>query len=51
MAHHMNLVIGDVFKESDVYQQTSTKAVRIVSYFHSLNYFTIQKAVHGKTIA
>jgi hypothetical protein len=56
MAHQMNLVVGDIFKESDTYQQTSTKAVRIVSYFHTSTYFTgllrnEQESLYGKTIA
>ena len=40
MAHQMNLIVGEIFKESDIYQQTSIKAVKIVSYFHSSAYFT-----------
>ncbi len=56
MAHQVNLVVGDIFKESNIYQQTSTKAVKIVSYFHSSAYFTgllrnEQKSLYGKTIA
>jgi hypothetical protein len=56
MAHQMNLVVGDIFKESDIYQQTSTKAVRIVCYFHTSTYFTgllrnEQESLYGKTIA
>ena len=56
MAHQMNLIVGEIFKESDVYQHTSTKAVKIVSYFHSSAYFTgllrnEQKSLYGKTIA
>jgi hypothetical protein len=56
MAHQINLVVGDIFKESDIYQQTSTKAVRIVSYFHTSTYFTgllrsEQESLYGKTIA
>ena len=40
MAHQMNLVVGDIFKESFQYKQTSKDAVCIVSYFHSSTYFT-----------
>ena len=56
MAHQMNLIVGEIFKESDIYQQISIKAVKIVSYFHSSVYFTgllrnEQKSLYGKTIA
>ena len=56
MAHQMNLVVGEIFKESDIYQQTSTKAIKLVSYFHSSTYFTgllrnEQKAIYNKTVA
>lgn len=56
MAHQMNLVVGEIFKESNIYQQTSTNAIKIVSYFHSSSYFTgllrnEQKEVYGKTIS
>ncbi len=52
----MNLVMVDIFKESVIYQQTSTRAVKIVSYFHSSTYFTgllrnEQESLYGKTIA
>ena len=40
MAHQINLIVGEIFKESDIYQQTSIRAVKIVSYFHSSAYFT-----------
>ena len=55
MAHQMNLVVGDIFKESSQYKQTSKDAVRIVSYFHSSTYFTgllknEQKSCYGQTI-
>ncbi|RIA80134.1 hypothetical protein C1645_839235 [Glomus cerebriforme] len=39
MAHQLNLIVGEIFKESDTYQHTLTKAVKIVSYFHSSTYF------------
>ena len=56
MAHQMNLVVGEIFKESDIYHQMSVKAVKIVSYFHSSAYFTgllrnEQKSLYDKTIA
>ncbi|GET04238.1 DUF659 and ribonuclease H-like domain containing protein [Rhizophagus clarus] len=56
MAHQMNLIVEEIFKESDVYQRTSTKAVKIISYFHSSAYFTgllrnEQKSLYDKTIA
>ena len=56
MAHQMNLVVGEIFKESDIYQQTSTKAIKIVSYFHLSSYFTgllwnEQKSLYDKTIS
>ena len=35
MAHQMNLVFGDIFKESEVFRRVSKEAVQIVSYFHS----------------
>ena len=40
IAHQLNLIVGEIFKESDNYQYTSTKAVKIVSYFHISAYFT-----------
>lgn len=56
MAHQMNLIVGEIFKESSIYQQTSTKAVKIVNYFYSSAYFTDllrneQKSLYSKTIA
>jgi 3-hydroxymyristoyl/3-hydroxydecanoyl-(acyl carrier protein) dehydratase len=56
MAHQMNLVVGDIFKESLQYKQVSKDAVRIVSYFHSSPYFTgllrnEQMSCYGQTIA
>jgi hypothetical protein len=56
MAHQMNLVVGDIFKESPQYAKVSKNAVRIVSYFHSSAYFTgllrnEQKSCYGQTIA
>ncbi len=40
MAHQMNLVFGDIFKESILYKRISKEAVRIVSYLHRSAYFT-----------
>ncbi|EXX70876.1 DUF659 and ribonuclease H-like domain containing protein [Rhizophagus irregularis DAOM 181602=DAOM 197198] len=56
MAHQMNLVFGDIFKESVHYKRTSTEAVRIVSYFHKSPYFTgnlrdEQTRIYNKTVA
>ena len=56
MAHQMNLVVGDIFKESTQYKQISKDAVRVVSYFHSSPYFTgllrnEQNSCYGQTIA
>ena len=56
MAHQMNLVVGDIFKESLQYRKVSKDAVRIVSYFHSSSYFTEllrneQISYYGQTIA
>ncbi len=55
MAYQINLVVGEIFKESDIYQQILTKAIKIVSYFYSLTYFTRllrneQKVIYNKTI-
>ncbi|PKY61313.1 hypothetical protein RhiirA4_486119 [Rhizophagus irregularis] len=30
MAHHMNLIFGEIFKESELHQRTSKEAIRIV---------------------
>src|SRR6185437_15621596 len=56
MAHQMNLVVGDIFKESLQYKQASKNAIRIVSYFHSSPYFTgllrnEQNSCYSQTIA
>ncbi len=56
MAHQMNLIVGKIFKELDIYQQTSTKAIKIISYFHLSSYFISllwneQKSLYGKTIS
>ena len=55
MAHQMNLVFGDIFKESEVFRRVSKEAVQIVSYFHSSTFFTgnlrdEQKRIYKKTI-
>jgi len=56
MAHQMNLVIGDIFKESDIYKKTLKNAIHVVSYFHSSPYFTgllrdEQKSCYGQFIS
>jgi hypothetical protein len=55
MAHQMNLVFGDIFKESEIFKRTSKEAVRIVSFFHNSTFFTgnlrdEQKRIYNKTI-
>jgi hypothetical protein len=40
MAHQFNLIVGEIFKESNVYKRISEKAVKVVGYFHSSPYFT-----------
>src|SRR4051794_15082997 len=40
MTHQMNLIFDDIFKESTIYKNISTKAIRIVSFFHMSSYFT-----------
>jgi len=40
MAHQMNLVFGDIFKENPIFERISDEAVRIVSFFHKSLYFT-----------
>jgi hypothetical protein len=55
MAHQMNLVFGDIFKENEVFKRISNEAVRIVSYFHNSTFFTgnlrdEQKRIYNKTI-
>ena len=56
MAHQMNLVFGDIFKESKKYKEISTKAIRIVSFFHMASYFAgnlrdEQMLIYNKIIA
>ena len=56
MAHQMNLVFGDIFKESKKYKEISTKAIRIVSFFHMAPYVAgnlrdEQLLIYNKTIA
>jgi len=56
MAHQMNLVFGDIFKESEKYKTISTKAIRIASFFHMAPYFAgnlrdEQMLIYNKTIA
>src|SRR4051812_33008927 len=55
MAHQINLVFGDVFKESNKYRDVSTKAIR-VSFFHMSTFFagnlrSEQMAIYQKIIA
>ncbi len=40
MTHQINLIVEDIFKESESYKIISKNAVHIVSYFHSSSYFT-----------
>jgi len=40
MAHQMNLIFGEIFKESNQYQRTSKEAIRIVCFFHKSPFFT-----------
>ena len=56
MAHQINLVVGNIFKESLQYKQISKDAIRIVSYFHSSSYFARllrneQMSCYSQTIA
>jgi len=56
MAHQMNLVFGDIFKESKKYKDVSTNAIRIISFFHMASFFAgnlrdEQMAIYNKTIA
>ena len=56
MAHQINLIIGDIFKESESYKVTLKNAVWIVSYFHSSLYFmgllrNEQKSYYNQTIS
>ena len=56
MAHQINLVFGDIFKENVHYKRISTEAIRIVSYFHKSSYFTgnlrnEQIRIYNKTIS
>ena len=55
MAHQMNLIFGEIFKESELYQRTSNEAIRIVSLFHNSTFFTgnlrdEQMRIYKKTI-
>jgi len=55
MAHQMNLIIGGIFKESELHQRISKEAIRIVSFFHNSTFFTgnlrdKQKRIYQKTI-
>ena len=55
MAHQMNLIFREVFKESELHQRISKEAVRIVSFFYNSTFFTgnlrdEQKRIYQKTI-
>jgi len=39
MAHQMNLVFAEIFKESTIFERISEEAVQIVSFFHKSGYF------------
>ena len=54
--HQVNLIIGEIFKESLDYYEVLTKAIELVSYFNTLSYFLKklckkQKLIYGKIIA
>jgi hypothetical protein len=56
MAHQINLVFGDIFKENETFKRISDEAVHIVSYFHKSIYFTgnlrdEQVRIYNKTIS
>ena len=56
MAHQINLVVGDIFKESDKYKNASAKAIKIVSFFNMAPYFAghlrdEQMAIYQRIIA
>lgn len=56
MAHQMNLIFGEIFKESKLYKRVSAEAIRIVSFFHKSTYFTghlrdEQMNIYKKTIS
>jgi hypothetical protein len=40
MAHQMNLIFGEIFKEQALYQKISKEAIRLVNYFNKSVYFT-----------
>ena len=40
MAHQMNLIFGEIFKEQALYQRILKEAVRLVSYFNKSVFFT-----------
>ena len=56
MAHQMNLIFGEIFKESILYQRTSKEAIRVVSFFHNSTFFTgnlrdEQTRIYQKTVS
>ena len=55
-AHQVNLVVGEIFKESSDYREVSTKAIELVSFFNTSSYFLRklreeQKSIYDKVIA
>ncbi|CAB4492691.1 unnamed protein product [Rhizophagus irregularis] len=40
MAHQMNLIFGEIFKESELHQRISKEVIRIVRFFHNSTFFT-----------
>ena len=55
MAHQMNLLFGEIFKESELYKKVSKEAIRLVSFFHKSVFFTEnlrdeQMRIYKKTI-
>ncbi|GBB95911.1 hypothetical protein RclHR1_02640025 [Rhizophagus clarus] len=55
MAYQMNLIFGEIFKESELYQRISKEVIRIVSFFHNSTFFTgnlrdEQKRIYQKTV-
>ena len=55
-AHQVNLVVGEIFKESSDYREVSAKAIELVSFFNTSSYFLgkfreEQKSIYDKVIA
>jgi len=56
IAHQINPVFGDIFKENGTFKRVSDEAVHIISYFHKSMYFTgnlrdEQVRIYNKTIS